>query len=67
MGKHIEKDLLIDTTNANYLDEFSAYHARDIEIVDSIGRQHKCLFKIFSLMCTVSFFINILGVISFEK
>uniref|UniRef100_A0A914MVB5 Uncharacterized protein n=1 Tax=Meloidogyne incognita TaxID=6306 RepID=A0A914MVB5_MELIC len=41
LGKHIEKDLLIDTTNANYLDESSAYYARDIEIVDSIGRQHK--------------------------
>jgi len=56
--------------NDNYLDESSEYHARDIEIVDSIGRQHKCLFKIFSVMpdyiyCT--FFINIFGVISFEK
>nr|CAD2181492.1 unnamed protein product [Meloidogyne enterolobii] len=50
LGKHIEKNLLVDTMNDNYLDESSEYHARDIEIVDSIGRQHKCLFKIFSVM-----------------
>ncbi|CAK5042466.1 unnamed protein product [Meloidogyne enterolobii] len=52
MGTHIEIISL-----GNYLDESSAYHARDIEIVDSIGRQHKCLFKIISLMCTFSFLL----------
>ncbi|CAK5081935.1 unnamed protein product [Meloidogyne enterolobii] len=61
LGTHIEKDLLVDTTNANYLDESPEHYARDIEIVDSIGRQHKCLFKIFSVIpayieCTFSFF-----------
>ncbi|CAK5042470.1 unnamed protein product [Meloidogyne enterolobii] len=29
-------------------DEYSTYYARNIEIVDSVGRQHKCLVKIIS-------------------
>nr|CAD2181491.1 unnamed protein product [Meloidogyne enterolobii] len=57
LGKHIEKNLLVDTTNVNYLNKSSEYYAREIEIVDSVGRQHKCLFKIFSLMCTFSFLL----------
>uniref|UniRef100_A0A914MZG2 F-box domain-containing protein n=1 Tax=Meloidogyne incognita TaxID=6306 RepID=A0A914MZG2_MELIC len=28
-------------------EEYSAYYGRNIEIVDSVGRQHECLFKIF--------------------
>nr|CAD2139520.1 unnamed protein product [Meloidogyne enterolobii] len=28
-------------------EEYSAYYARNIEIVDSVGRQHECLVKIF--------------------
>ncbi|CAK5081932.1 unnamed protein product [Meloidogyne enterolobii] len=50
MGKHMEiKSLVIDRENGNHQEEeVPAFIGRDIEVVDSIGRQHQCFVQIIS-------------------